>query len=133
MGSSPMLDQAPPQPPDVTGQQGASPFAGVGSMLQKQGQGSPGDGPPGQPNPRGALVTMSDAIKKVLDQMAKMESGFGPFSDRIKSLLDAGLGVVMSAGPQPGASAGQPPSIQGPASNRPGEMGARAPGAGFPG
>jgi hypothetical protein len=122
MGSSPMLDQAPPQPPDVTGQQGASPFAGVGSMLQKQGQGSPGDGPPGQPNPRGALVTMSDAIKKVLDQMAKMESGFSPFADRIRSLLDAGVGSIMSGGPPGSSSQGSAPAVMSP-SQRPDQPG----------
>jgi len=129
MGSSPMLDQAPPQPPDVTGQQGQSPFAGVGSMLQKQGQGAPGAGPPGQPNPRGALVTMSDAIKKVLDQMAKMESGFSPFADRIRSLLDAGVGSVMSGGPPGSGSQASQPSVMSPSQRpeQPGDSG------GFPG
>jgi hypothetical protein len=118
-----MLDQAPPQPPDVTGQQGQSPFSGVGAMLQKQGQGGPGaGGPPGQPNPRGALVTMSDAIKKVLDQMAKMESGFSPFADRIRSLLDAGVGTVMSGGPPGSGSQSNAPSVMSP-SQRPEQPG----------
>jgi hypothetical protein len=120
MGSSPMLDAAPPQPPDVSGQQGQSPFSGVGAMLQKQGQGGPGagGGAPGGVNPRGALVTMSDAIKKVLDQMAKMESGFSPFADRIRSLLDAGVGSVMSGGPPGSGSQSNAPSVMSP-SQRP--------------
>lgn len=120
----PSLDQTPPSPPELSGQQGQSPYAGVSSMMQKQQQ--PGGG--GAPQPQGALVAQAEAVKKVIDQMAKMESGFGPFADRIKSLLDAGLGAVMSNGggsgaQSPGGSAGP----MGPDSMKP-----PAPG-GFPG
>ncbi len=129
--SFPNLDQPPPQPPDVAGPMGAgpgAPYGGVSSMLaQKQG-GAEGGGPPSQVNPKGALIAQSEAIKKVLDGMAKAEPGFGPFADRIRSLLDAGIGSVVSAGGQPGASGGKPPQMQGPASMRP-----EAPGGSFPG
>src|SRR5271168_4288818 len=97
--SMPTLDQTPPVPPDISGQMGQSPYAGVSSMMQQQQQGAGG----GQAHPQGALVAQSEAVKKVIDQMAKMEPGFGQFADRIKSLLDAGLGVVISGGP-PGQS-----------------------------
>jgi hypothetical protein len=132
--SMPQLDAPPPQPPDVSSQMGAgAPFAGVSSMLQQKG-----DQGGGGANPKGALQAQAEACKKVVDQMAKMEPGFGPFADRIKSLLDAGIGVISSAGPQPGSSgdqgapgmAGAPP---GGGSNAPGPMGAQAPGSGFPG
>jgi hypothetical protein len=126
--SFPQLDAPPPQPPGVTGQMGAgaSPYAGASAALQKP------QGDQGGTNPRGALVTMSDAIKKVLDQMAKMENGFSPFADRIRSLLDAGVGSVMSSGP-PGSSPDESkPQVMSP-SQKPGEMGAAAPGPGFPG
>src|ERR1700683_250557 len=95
MGSAPTLSQPPPQPPNVTGQQGQSPYAGSAAMMQsklQQGQG-------GEVNPRGALLQMGDGIKKVLDQMAKMESAFAPFADRIRSLIDAGIGAINSGGP----------------------------------
>ena|ERR1700722_7440697 len=129
--SMPQLDQSPPQPPGVMSQMGApDPYSGVSQMLAQKNAPQGGGGA----NPKGALAAQAEAIKKVLDQMAKMETGFGPFADRIKSLLDAGIGTAMSGGPQPNSSAGQPPSVQGPvASNRPGDQGAAAPGAGFPG
>jgi hypothetical protein len=133
MASSGMsLDMPPPQPPDVTSQMGASPFSGVSSMLQqKAGQGGEQGG---GANPKGALLAQSEAVKKVVDQMAKMEPGFAPFADRIRSLLDAGVGAVTSGGsPQPGSSAEMPPKFQGPATMRPGEQGANASGQGFPG
>jgi len=128
MASIPTLDAPPPQPPDVTAQQGSSPFSGVSSMLgQKSEQQNAAAGPP---NPRGALITMKDAIGKVLDQMSKMESSFSPFADRIKALLDAGVGSVISGGP-PGTQQ-EPQKIMSP-SQRPGDMGSNAIGAGFPG
>ena len=71
--SMPQLDAPPPQPPDVLNQMGASPYAGVSSMLAQKNGGEQG-GAPGAPNPKGALVAQADAIKKVLDQMAKKES-----------------------------------------------------------
>jgi hypothetical protein len=97
----------------------------MGSMMQQKMQGPGGPGGGGGAQPQGALMAQSEAVKKVIDQMSKMEPSFGPFADRIKSLLDAGLGAVMSAG---GPGAGQPPAIQGPNSMKP-----EPPGSGFPG
>jgi hypothetical protein len=128
MASSPSLDAPPPQPPDVTSQQGgggSSPFSGIGSMLQKKQ-----DDQQGPANPRGSLITMKDAISKVLDQMSKMEPNFSPYADRINSLLDAGVGAVVSGGP-PGSQS-QQSQVMSP-SQRPGDNSAQAPGAGFPG
>lgn len=124
--SMPTLDQTPPVPPDVSGQMGQSPYAGVAGMMQQKTQQDGGGGD--QAHPQGALVAQSEAVKKVIDQMSKMEPGFGPFADRIKSLLDAGLGAVISGG-SPGQS--EPPQaggMMGPNSMKPGP-----PGAGFPG
>ena len=123
--SMPTLDQTPPVPPELSGQMGQSPYAGVSSMMKDQAQQQGGGG--AQAHPQGALIAQSEAVKKVIDQMAKMEPGFGPFADRIKSILDAGLGVVVSGGP-PGQSAAEKPSIMGPNS-----MKATPPGSGFPG
>jgi hypothetical protein len=126
MASVPTLDQPPTQPPDVTGQQGQSPYSGMSSMLQDK-LGGQQQGGPGQVNPKGALLNMSEAVKKVLDQMAKMESGFGPFADRIRALLDAGIGAINAGGP---GGAQNPGQISGPASAKPdqGDNGAAFPG-----
>lgn len=122
--SMPSLDQTPPQPPDITAQQGQSPYSGVSSMMQQQ----QGQQQGGAPDPKGALVAQSDAVKKVVDQMAKMEPAFAPFADRIKSLLDAGLGAAISGGGPGGSSQQSQPPVMGPNSMRP-----SAPGSGFPG
>lgn len=116
--SMPTLDQTPPPPPDVAGQTGASPYAGMGAMMQKKDQGPDGGG---GAHPQGALIAQGEAVKKVIDQMAKMESGFGPFADRIKSLIDAGVGSVTSGGSDSNPPGGAP---SGPAA---------PPGPGFPG
>ena len=120
--SMPTLDQTPPVPPEVGAQMGQSPYGGVSAMMQQKAQGG-GD----QAHPQGSLIAQSDAVKKVIDQMARMEPGFGPFADRIKSLLDAGMGAVVSGGP-PGQTQAQKPSIMGPNSMKPGP-----PQSGFPG
>jgi hypothetical protein len=124
MSSMPALDQTPPAPPDVSSQMGGSPFSGVSAMMQQKSAGQQDDG---QVNPKGSLITMSEAIKKVVDQMAKMEPSFAPFGDRIRSLLDAGVGAATS-----GSAPDQKPPVMSP-SQRPGEQGASAPGQGFPG
>ena len=132
MGSVPTLDQTPPSPPDVSGQQGQSPFAGVGQMLQqKQGGGGPpgAGGPPGGVNPKGALLEMKNAVMKVIDQMVKMEDSGAPFADKIRALMDAWVGSVMSGDKGPAGQGQQP--VQSP-SQRP-DQGQPGMGAGFPG
>lgn len=122
MATSPIrLDQPPPQPADVTAQSG-SPNAGIAAMLAQkasQSQGPPGDlSSPSAANPQGALIAQYQAVKKVVEQMARMDENFAPFARRAMAILEAGLGTSISQG-KPGIST--PPPGQEPSSNRPPE------------
>jgi len=109
MGSFPArLDQPPPQPPEVSGQQGA--LGGISSMLQEKfGQRPPGEAaPPSEVHPQGAMLAQFEAVKKVLTQMARMNEGYMPFVNRAIAILQAGLGEVISKG-RAGPGVGEPP------------------------
>lgn len=132
MGTSPLrLDSPPPQPPDVSSQTGG-PFGGVAQMM---GQQKPQPGaPPGDlasgVHPQGALLAQFQAVKKVIEQMSKLDDKMAPFATRALAILQTGVEAAVGGGP-PGAAAGQPP-ISGPGvqSNKPAEGEA---GRGFPG
>jgi hypothetical protein len=99
MASFPMaLGQAPPQPPDVTGQMGAGPGPGpMGPIAARQQAASEG-----QANPHGALMSQASAVKAVLEQMAELEEGFAPFARQAIQVITNGVSAV-SAAPPPSA------------------------------
>jgi hypothetical protein len=134
MSSSPLrLDNPPPQPPDVAAQQGG-PFAGVAGMMGQQKPQPPG-GPPGDlasgVHPQGALLAQFQAVKKVIEQMSKLDDKMAPFATRALAILQTGVEAAVGGGAGAAASAGQPP-ISGPGiqSNKAAEGEA---GKGFPG
>ena len=130
------MDQPPPSSPDVTGQQGASPFSGMSSMLGDKLQKKEGgeEGPISGTHPQGAILAMVEAMKKAGQQLAKIEPDMGPFVNRALSILEQGVGEVVSK-KKPGA--GSPESAgASPMDMPPGGGGSKAPsegGGGFPG
>lgn len=109
MGSSPMaIGQAPPQPPDITGQMGGG-GQGPGAMGQiaSQQQGSP------TANPHGAIFASANAVQAVLEQMAGDEPVFAPFARQAISAITNGVTAVGSApaAALPPELAGAPPGI----------------------
>lgn len=118
MASLPMsLGAVPPQPPEVMGQMGAGPNAGLQSVAarQQQAPGAEGDQAQGQAaNPHGALFAQANAVKTVLEQMAGDEPGFAPFARAAISAITNGVSAV-SASPMaqalPPELASAPPGI----------------------
>lgn len=109
MGSFPTsLSAPPPQPPDVTGQQGANPMSGLASMLEKKA-GAKG-GPPGDMesvssvHPQGAMLALLETLKKAANQMAKMDERMGPFVNRAMSILEQGVSESVSKGKNSGSA-----------------------------
>jgi hypothetical protein len=106
MASSPMaLGQAPPPPPDVSGQMGAGPMGQIAGQNMAPGSQNP--------NPHGQLLAQANAIQAVLEQMANQESGFAPFARQAMSAITNGVSAV-SAAPSPSLPpelSGTPPGI----------------------
>jgi hypothetical protein len=50
-----------------------------------------------------------DAVEKVLDNMAKLESTMGPYVERAKAILKAGLEAANQKKASPAAAGGAPP------------------------
>jgi hypothetical protein len=115
MASLPMaLGQAPPVPPEVSGQMGAGPGPmGMGSIASRQPGMAPGSE---SPNPHGSLFAQANAVQAVLEQMAGAEPVFAPFARAAMSAISNGVSAV-SAAPAPQALpqglAGEPPGIPG--------------------
>lgn len=98
MATLPMaIGAAPPQPPDVTGQMGAGPNPGLGSIAARQ----QAAGAPGQPgaavNPHGAIFAQANAVKTVLEQMAGDEPVFAPFARAAVAAITNGVSAVSAA------------------------------------
>lgn len=115
------LDSPPPPPPDVSGQTGASPFAGMSQMIGDKLGKKPGEDSGGQAHPQGAVLAMFEAVKKAAEQMAKISDGMKPFVDRAMSILEQGVGEVVSKGGRPGSPGPESPEQKpgGDASARP--------------
>jgi hypothetical protein len=114
------LTSPPPQPEDVTRQQGLS---GISSMLAKKlgnKEGSPEDMESASSvHPQGAILALLETIKKATNQLSKMDPGMAPFVNRGMSIIEQGVGEVISkkkpsASPDLGAGGGEgstrPPS-----------------------
>lgn len=80
----------PPPPPDMTAQMGIGPGlqAAAGRVQQ-----------PASPNPHAAILAQADAVKAVLEQMAKLESVFAPFARQAIAAITSGVSAVSSAPP----------------------------------
>lgn len=106
------LDETPGLPPDVSSQMGSGadkpPFSGVGSMMAKQ---KPGGSGGGDVSPTGAIQSASEAVEKVIDNMATMSEAFKPFANRIKQFLQAGVAEAVKAGQTGKPAAGGPPGV----------------------
>lgn len=133
---APRLQEPPPQPPNVTSQQGA--LSTVGAAVNRNAARElQGGGPAGEltsmaeTHPQGAILAQADAVEKLMRQMSRMSPLFAPFANRISVILRRGLGEILAESEPAGISSSAPFPFQGPRqSNRPGageEM------AGFPG
>jgi hypothetical protein len=110
------LSGPPPQPPEVTGQQGGG-MSGLSEMLaNKMGK---KEGPPGDMDsvagvhPQGAMLALLDTIKKAANQLARMDEGMAPFVNRATSILEQGVGDVISK-KKPAAGGSSEPGSEGP-------------------
>lgn len=88
----PMMDRPPMPPPEVQGQMGMQPDGpqaepGLASMAQGQPQ-------PGAVNPNGELVAQTEAVKRVLEQIVRLNPVMAPFAQKCISILDTGLSAV---------------------------------------
>lgn len=134
---APRLDGPPPQPPNVTAQQGALTSVGA-AMNRNVARGQQEGGPPGeltsmaQSHPQGAILAQADAVEKLMRQMSRMSPLFAPFANRISVILRRGLGEILAEAEPAGVSSSAPEPFQGPVqqTNRPG---AGEQMAGFPG
>jgi hypothetical protein len=115
------LGSPPPPPPDVSGQQGGNPMQGVASaMANKLGK---KEGPPEEMgdmssvHPQGAMLALLDTLKKAANQLSRMDEGMAPFVNRALSILEQGVGQVISkksAGPSPEGGKGEEMSARPP-------------------
>ena len=93
------LDRPPMPPPDVTGQMGMPPTnpptePGLAGMMPPQGQPQPG-----AVNPNGELVAQTEAVKRVLEQIVRLNPVMAPFAQKCISILDTGLSAVSQSSP----------------------------------
>lgn len=63
-------------------------------------------------NPQDAMLAQAEAIKKVLDQMAKMNERFAPFANRMVEVMQAGLSEALAAEGTAAAPPGPPPKVE---------------------
>jgi hypothetical protein len=86
------LDRPPMPPPDITGQMGVpnpeapQEQAGI-SSIAPQGQG-------GGVNPNGQLLAQTEAVKRVLEQIVRLNPIMAPFAQKCISILDSGVSAV---------------------------------------
>jgi len=104
---APGLDMPPLPDPSIGSQQGqpvpSEPGGGLGAIAAKRPGGMPA---PGAPDPHGAVTTQVEAIKKVLEEMAKTEPLMAPFAARATAILDSGLSAVRSSPQTPEVGGG---------------------------
>lgn len=109
------LDAPPAQPPNVTAQTGAPPFAGVGQgMASGAMQGAGGNG---------VVVAKWQAVEKVLNQISKDAPGMSTYVSRAIAIMQSGLEQLGGGTPPPGMAPGT-----GPASAKPPDGGSSFPG-----
>jgi hypothetical protein len=92
------LGAVPPPGEDIQSQQG------LGSISQ-QGGGA-GMQMPQAPDPNGETVSKVEAIKKVLESIARSEPMMAPFASRATAILDSGVAAVRSTPKNPEAAGG---------------------------
>jgi hypothetical protein len=103
------LGSPPPPPPDVSSQQGGNPMSGVSEALAgKLGKKeTPGElGPVSGVHPQGAMLALLETIKKAANQLSRMDEGMAPFVNRATSILEQGVGEVISKKGSSGAPSG---------------------------
>src|SRR6185437_8748863 len=84
----PMPMTPPPPPPEAAGQMGQKmPFAGVGQLMNQQAA-----------NPNAQTSAAFEAVKKVLDNMAKQSPKMAPYCKRAIDILQSGVEQVMGGG-----------------------------------
>jgi acetylglutamate kinase len=78
----------------------------AGALAGKLGkQGSPEDmDSVSSVHPQGAMLALLETLKKAANQLAKMDEGMAPFVNRALSILEQGVGEVISKKGAPGAS-----------------------------
>lgn len=86
------MDRPPMPPPDVTGQMGIPPTQpssepGLASMMPQQGEQQ-------SVNPNGELMAQTEAVKRVLEQMVRLNPTMAPFAQKCITILDTGLAAV---------------------------------------
>jgi hypothetical protein len=55
-------------------------------------------------HPQGAMLALLETLKKAANQMARMDEGMAPFVNRAMSILEQGVGEVISKKGAPGPS-----------------------------
>lgn len=96
------LADTPPVPPDVAGQTGG-PMAGLAEMTAKNAnQGGPPANLEASPtDPNGVLREGVETIRRILEDMAKVNPRVSAVSDRILSLLRSEINNVIAQGASP--------------------------------
>lgn len=92
------LAMTPPPPPEAAAQMGPKvPFAGVGQLMNQNAA-----------NPDGQTSAAFEAVKKVLDNMAKQKPELAPYCKRAIDILQSGVEQVMGGGAKPPESVKPP-------------------------
>jgi hypothetical protein len=113
------LDSPPAQPPEVTAQMGAggggeSQYGKMAAALRARMSGSPGAGSvadTARANPQGAMMTMAEGLKKLVNQMSQTNQGFAPYGSRILEILDAGMSAALGGEGAGGGAQLTPPPV----------------------
>jgi len=140
-----MVGGPPPQPPSVTGQQGAplaSVAQGIAARAAQGGGGTPGVDDQSKnaidksyaAHPKGAFLAQTEILRKSLEQIGKTEEAFAPFAQRMIEIMRMGVDQVAKSNPDAGPPAGAGQTAGGPVATKPpdgSQVGATAPG--FPG
>lgn len=98
------LGRPPMPPPEVTGQMGMPPSA---PPPEAAGMTSVQAGPqPGAVDPNGELVAQVEAVKRVLEQIVRLNPVMAPFAQKSISILDTGLSAVSTTPPEQSPAGG---------------------------
>ena len=93
------LDRPPMPPPEIAAQMGQQPTGpatepGLASMMP------PGGAPQqGAVDPNGELVAQTEAVKRVLEQIVRLNPIMAPFAQKCITILDTGLSAVSTSPP----------------------------------
>jgi hypothetical protein len=92
------LDRPPLPPPEVGGQMGIPPTPpptqpGLASMMPP----TAGQPAPGATDPNGEVVAQTEAVKRVLEQVVRLNPVMAPFAQKCITILDTGLAAVSQA------------------------------------